>query len=76
MSFGASAHPAVQTGGMRPVVRAICTAMGHRLAGRTEPARASAGTYTTRCKRCDVATVGDWDLMERLGAWEHYRRSF
>lgn len=32
--------------------------------------------YWTACRTCGTTREGDWDLMEQLGAWRHYRSSW
>jgi hypothetical protein len=60
------------------ITRATCDVFQHRLDApiRAIGAHAVGSEYQTACTRCDLALSGDWREMERLGAWQHYRRAF
>lgn len=59
---------------MRRLLRPVCLLVGH---GWPPPAAIRENKaftiFMTRCSRCHLRIVGDWDWMEVNHAWEHYR---
>lgn len=59
---------------MHRLLRPLCLLFGHDWFQPVPVRENKAFTiFRTRCDRCHLTIVGDWDWMETNRAWEHYR---